>query len=68
MANTTPDLLGPYNYCPTCGFVATQVKYCPFCGPELMHIGPERRCQNCTEVVWFKGARYCGMCGLQLDG
>ena len=68
MANTAPDLKGPYSICPTCGFEATQIKYCPFCGPELEHVGPERRCTYCTEVVWFKAAKFCGMCGKPLHG
>jgi NADH pyrophosphatase NudC (nudix superfamily) len=62
-----PDLLGPYNWCPTCGFTATQIKFCPLCGPELKHVGAERVCPHCTNLVWFKKAKFCGMCGLPLE-
>ena len=63
---TVPDLNGPYNACPTHGFIARTVKYCPFCGRETDHIPPERRCPSCTEVVWFAAAKFCGMCGKEL--
>jgi len=66
-ADYVGDLVGPYNLCPTCGFVATQIKYCPFDGEELEHVAAERLCPFCQGVVWFKDATYCGTCGGWLD-
>jgi hypothetical protein len=61
-------LKGPYNKCAVdgCGFEATTYKYCPFHGGELEHVGPERRCPWCTEVVWYADAQYCQTCGQEL--
>ena len=60
------DLVGPYNKCLTCDFIATQIKYCPFCGPELEHVPPQRRCPSCTVAVYHKDAKFCGTCGAAL--
>jgi DNA-directed RNA polymerase subunit RPC12/RpoP len=66
MALVVPDLRGPYNKCAKCGHESLIYKYCPFCGIEFEHVGPERRCPACTNVVWFKGQKYCGLCGAVL--
>ena len=59
-------LLGAYNQCATCGLTTRDAKYCPYCGPELSHVGPESRCPHCTEVNNFAGAKFCAWCGKSL--
>jgi hypothetical protein len=59
-------LKGPYNKCPLCGFETIEAKFCPFDGVELAHVGPERRCPHCTNVVWYAEAKFCGLCGRDL--
>ena len=59
-------LPGAYNRCSSCGLVTKDAKYCPYCGPELEHVGPTARCRHCTEQVTFADARFCGWCGKEL--
>ncbi len=54
------------NRCAQCEFTATTIKFCPFCGPEMQHIPPARRCAQCSEQVLYSDARFCGMCGAAL--
>lgn len=64
--NAAGELIIAYNHCPTCDLITREAKYCPFCGPELQHVPPKRRCPKCTEQVIFDGANFCGWCGWRL--
>lgn len=72
---TDPELLalwpgrvtGAYNKCGTCGLVTKDAKYCPYDGIELLHIGPEQRCQRCTEQLTFVDAKFCPWCAWDLS-
>ena len=55
------------NRCAQCGFLSQNIKFCPFCGPEMDHLPPARRCTACTEQVVYADAKFCGMCGAALQ-
>jgi len=52
-----------FNFCPSCGLVTRDAKFCPYCGPELQHVPALRKCSHCTEQIIFKDAKFCGWCG-----
>lgn len=61
------NFCGAYNRCQKCGLVSLEAKYCPFCGTEMEHVPPSRRCSSCKEQVAFEGAKYCAWCGKPLE-